>query len=138
MEAIAIWSGWLATTAIVLAALVPIVQRVRTGRRAPLGSAPIRLHVTVGLATAALAFLHTMAVLPALGSPAAIAGGLFAMLAAGAAFFLLIAHAGLGLQLRDRRLSDRARKRRMHAVTAALIALTVAVHVTLLLRARFS
>ena len=132
MEAIAIWSGWLATTAIVLAALVPVVQRVRAGKRAAPGSAPIRLHVTIGLATAALAFLHTMAVLPALGSPAAIAGGLFAMLSAGAAFFLLVAHAGLGLQLRDPKLKDRARKRRMHTTTAVLIALTVAIHVALL------
>ena len=132
MEVIAIWSGWFATTAIVLAALVPIVQRLRAGKRAAPGSAPIRLHVTIGLATAALAFLHTMAVLPALGSPAAIAGGLFAMLSAGAAFFLLVAHAGLGLQLRDPKLRDRARKRRMHTTTAVLIALTVAIHVTLL------
>src|ERR1700754_3006257 len=107
MEAVAIWSGWLATAAIGLAALVPIVQRMRTGRRAPSGSPPIRLHVTLGFATAALAFLHTMAVLPALGSPAAIAGGVFAMLPAGAAFFLLVAHAGLGLQLRDPKLKDR-------------------------------
>ena len=135
MEMIAIWSGWLATAAIVLAALVPIVQRARAGKRAAPGSAPIRLHVTIGLATAALAFLHTMAVLLALGSPAAIAGGLFAMLPAGAAFFLLVAHAGLGLQLRDPKLKDRARKRRMHTTTAVLIALTVGMHVTLLLRA---
>lgn len=135
MEAIAIWSGWFATTAIVLAALVPIVQRVRAGKRAAPGSRPIRLHVLIGLATAALAFMHTMAVLPALGSPAAIAGGLFAMLPAGAAFFLLVAHAGLGLQLRDPKLKDRARKRRMHTTTAVLIALTVGAHVTMLLRA---
>src|SRR4051812_44934433 len=118
MEAIAIWSGWLATAAIVLAALVPIVQRIRTRRRAPPGSPPIRLHVMVGLATAAFAFLHTMAVLPALGSPAVIGGGIFALLPAGAAFFLLVAHAGLGLQLRDPKLRDRVRKRRMHTTTA--------------------
>jgi len=135
METVAIWSGWLATTAIVLAALVPIVQRVRAGKRAPPGSSPIRLHVTVGLATAALAFLHTMAVLPALGSPAAIAGGLFAMLPAGAAFFLLVAHAGLGLKLRDPKLRARAQKRRTHTTTAILIALAVTLHVALLLRA---
>ena len=132
MEAIAIWSGWLATAAIVLAALVPVVQRLRAGKRAAPGSGPIRLHVALGMATAALAFGHTMAVLPALGSPAAIAGGLFAMLPAGAAFFLLVAHAGLGLQLRDPKLKERARKRRMHTTTAVLIALTVAIHVTLL------
>ena len=134
MESIAIWSGWFAASAIVLAALVPVVQRMRAGKRAAPGSAPIRLHVAIGLATAALAFMHTMAVLPALGSPAAIAGGLFAMLPAGAAFFLLVAHAGLGLQLRDPKLRERVRKRRMHTTTAVLIALTVGVHVTLLMR----
>ncbi|MCW5837574.1 MAG: hypothetical protein KIS78_34595 [Labilithrix sp.] len=135
METVAIWSGWLAAAAIVLAALVPVVQRARAGKRAAPGSPPIRLHVAVGLATAALAFLHTMAVLPALGSPAAIGGGVFALLSAGAAFFLLVAHAGLGLQLRDPKLKERARKRRMHTTTAVLIAATVTIHVVMLLRA---
>lgn len=135
MEAIAVWSGWVATAAIVLAALVPLVQRIRAGKRAAPGSSPIRLHVLVGLATAALAFVHTMAVLPVLGSPAAIAGGLFALLPAGAAFFLLVAHAGLGLQLREPKLKDRARKRRMHTTTAVLIAVMVAIHAVLLIRA---
>ncbi|MBX3211541.1 MAG: hypothetical protein KF850_05870 [Labilithrix sp.] len=135
MEAVAIWSGWFAAAAIVLAALVPVVQRVRAGKRAAPGSAPIRLHVVVGLTTAALAFLHTITVLPALGTPAAIGAGVFALLSAGAAFFLLVAHAGLGLQLRDPKLKDRARKRRMHTTTAVLIAATVTVHVVMLLRA---
>jgi hypothetical protein len=132
----AFWSGWLATIAIIVAALVPIGQRVRAGRRGAPGSAPIRLHVAVGLTTAALAFAHTMTILPALGSPAAIGGGVEALLPAGAAFFFLIAHAGLGLQLRDPRLKDRARKRRKHTVTAILIALAVAAHIVLLERAR--
>jgi hypothetical protein len=135
MEAIAVWTGWFATTAIVLAALVPIVQRIRAGKRAPPGSAPIRLHVTVGLATSALAFLHTLAVLPALGSPAAIGGGIMALLPAGAAFFILVAHAGLGLQLRRPVLKERMRKRRMHTATAILIAVAVTIHVALLRRA---
>lgn len=135
MEAVAIWSGWFAAAAIVLAALVPVAQRVRAGKRAAPGSAPIRLHVVVGLTTAALAFLHTITVLPALGTPAAIGAGVFALLSAGVAFFLLVAHAGLGLQLRDPKLKDRARKRRMHTTTAVLIAATVTVHVVMLLRA---
>ena len=135
MEAVAVWSGWLAAAAIAAAALVPIVQRLRAGRRAPPGSPPIRLHVLIGLATAALAFVHTMAALPALGSPAAIAGGIFALLPAGAAFFLLIAHAGLGLQLTDPKLRKRTEKRGQHTTTAVLIALTVSAHVVLLLRA---
>jgi hypothetical protein len=132
----AVVSGWLATVAIVLAALVPIVQRFRAGKRAAPGSAPIRLHVLVGLATAALAFAHTLAVIPALGSPAAIGGGIEALFPAGAAFFLLVAHAGLGLQLRDPKLKDRARKRRMHTTTASLIAIAVTVHAVLLERAQ--
>jgi cytochrome b561 len=135
METIAIWSGWLATAAIVVAALVPIVQRLRTGKRAAPGSSSIRLHVTIGFATSACAFLHTIAALPALGTPAAIGGGILALLPAGAAFFLLVAHAGLGLQLRDPKLRDRARKRRMHTTTAVLIALAVGLHAALLLRA---
>jgi hypothetical protein len=131
----AVLSGWLASVAIVIAVLVPIIQRVRAGKRAAPGSAPIRLHVIVGLATASLAFAHTMAVIPALGSPAAIGAGVGALFLGGAAFFLLIAHAGLGLQLRNPRLKDRGRKRRMHTTTAVLIALAVAMHVVLLERA---
>lgn len=129
------WSGWIATVAIVLAVLVPIVHRARAGKRAAPGAASIRLHVRVGLATAALAFAHAMTVLPALGSPAAIGGGVLAMLPAGAAFFLLVAHAGLGLSLRDPRLKDRARKRRLHTTTALLIMAAVTAHVVLLERA---
>jgi hypothetical protein len=135
MEAVATWSGWLATAAIALAALVPITQGLRAGRRAPLGSPTIRLHVVIGLATTALAFLHTLAVIPALGSPVAVAGGLLALLPGGAAFFLVVAHAGLGLQLRDPRLRRRAEKRRQHTTTAVLVALTVSAHALLLLRA---
>ncbi len=132
----AFYSGWLATVAIVLAAAVPIVQRLRAGKRAAPGSPTIRLHVVLGLTTAAFAFAHTLAALPALGSPAAIGGGVAALLPAGAAFFLLVAHAGLGLQLREVRLKDRVRKRRMHTTTAVLISVAVAVHAVLLERAR--
>jgi hypothetical protein len=129
------WTGWLAAIAIVLAAMVPFVHRMRTGKRGAPGSPPIRLHVALGMTTSALAFLHTLLMLPALGSPAAIGGGVFALLAGGAAFFLLVAHAGLGLQLRDPRLRDRNRKRRMHTTTATLIAIAVGAHAFLLERA---
>lgn len=135
MEALAVWSGWIASSAIVLAALVPIVQRLRTGKRAGPGSPSTRLHVIIGLATSSFAFLHTMTVLPALGSPAAVGGGILAMFAAGAAFFLLVAHAGLGLQLRDPKLKERVQKRRTHTTTAVLIAVAVSIHVVLLIRA---
>ncbi|MCX7177391.1 MAG: cyclic nucleotide-binding domain-containing protein, partial [Proteobacteria bacterium] len=47
------------------------------------GSPPIRTHVYVGLATAAFAFLHTIAMITELGSPAATAGGMLAVSHAG-------------------------------------------------------
>jgi hypothetical protein len=128
-------TGWLAAIAIVAAVLVPVVHRLRTGKRGAPGSQPIRIHVLVGLTTSAIAFAHTLSILPALGSPAAIGGGVLALLPGGAAFFLLVAHAGLGLQLRDPKLRDRAKKRRQHTTTAVLIAAAVATHVVLLERA---
>jgi len=131
----ATWTGWLAAIAIVLAALVPFLQRVHAGKRGAPGSKPIRIHVAVGMATSACAFLHTLVILPSLGSPAAIGGGVLALFSGGAAFFLLVAHAGLGLQLRDPKLRDRSKKRRMHTTTAALIALAVGTHAFLLERA---
>lgn len=131
----AYWSGWLATLAIVIAALLPLVHRIRAGKRAAPRSATTRAHVILGLATSALAFGHTMVVLPALGSPAATGGGMAALVPAGGAFFLLVAHAGLGLQLRDEKLRDRARKRRQHFTTAILIALCVGAHAFFLERA---
>ncbi len=134
MAVLAYWSGWLAAVAIVFAALVPFVHRIRAGKRAAPGAPSIRLHVVIGVTTCLLAFAHTMLVLPALGSPAAIGGGVFALLPAGAAFFLLVAHAGLGLQLRDPKLKDRASKRRKHTTTAILIAITVAMHAVMLER----
>lgn len=132
----AFYSGWLAAIAILVAVAVPVAQRLRAGKRAAPGSGPIRLHVLIGMATAALAFAHTLLVIPALGSPAAIAGGVEALLPAGAAFFFLVAHAGLGLQLRDPKLRDRAKKRRQHTTTAVLISLAVLAHTILLERAR--
>jgi cytochrome b561 len=131
----AAWSGWLAAVAIVLAASVPLGQRVRAGKRAPPGSPPIRLHVMIGLVVSMLAFGHTLLVIPALGSPAATGGGVVALVPGVAAFFLLVAHAGLGLQLRNEKLKDRAAKRRAHTITAISIAIAVAIHATLLARA---
>lgn len=132
---LAFLTGWLAVAAIVFSVSVPLLQRLRFGKRAAPGSPSIRQHVVVGLATAALAFAHTFVVIPQLGSPAATEGGMAALLPAGAAFFLLVAHAGLGLQLRDPKLRDRAKKRRMHTVTATLIGVTVAIHAIVLERA---
>jgi cytochrome b561 len=127
-------SGWIALACIALAGCVPLGARLREGRRAAPGSPPIKLHVALGFGTSAAAFLHTLLVLPALGSPAAVAGGMLALAPAGAAFFLLMAHTGIGLKLRDERLRDREKKRRAHATTAISIVCAVGLHVFALLR----
>lgn len=130
------WSGWVATVAIVVAALIPIVTRLRLGKRAAPSSPEVRTHVVVGLVVSAFAFAHTLVVLPELGSPAATGGGMLAIAPAGLAFVLLMAHAGLGLQLRDEKLKRRAQTRRSHTTTAIAIAAAVGVHIVLLERAR--
>ena len=94
------------------------------------------MHVYVGMALAALAFLHTIVVIPELGTPQATAGGMLALVPGGAAFFLLVAHAGLGLQLRNPKLRERAQVRRTHTMTATLIILAVTVHAVALERAK--
>jgi len=130
------WSGWAAALMIVIAAAVPLGTRLRLGRRAAPTSPPIRTHVLLGLVTSGLAFLHTILVIPALGSPAAIGSGPVAIASAGLAFFLLVAHAGLGLQLRDEKLKTRAKTRRSHAMTAVAIAVAVGIHIVTLEQAR--
>lgn len=130
------WSGWLATIAIAIAASIPLGTRLRLGKRAPPASAAIRTHVILGLVTSAFAFIHTLLVIPALGSPAATGGGMTAIAPAGLAFVLLVAHAGLGLQLRDEKLKTRAKTRRSHAMTAVAIAIAVTTHIVVLERAR--
>lgn len=131
----ATWSGWAAAIAIVLAASIPLGVRLRAGKRGAPSSQPIRIHVLAGFVTSMLAFFHTLAVLPALGSPAATGGGVLALLPGGVAFFLLVAHAGLGLQLRNEKLRDRVSKRRAHATTAIAISIAVVIHTVLLERA---
>jgi hypothetical protein len=132
MTSMASWSGWLATTAMAIAAAIPLGVRLRIGKRAAPTSAAIRTHVIIGFVTSAFAFIHTLLVLPALGSPAATGGGMAAIAPAGFAFVLLVAHAGLGLQLRDEKLRTRAKTRRSHAMTAVAIAVAVAIHIVVL------
>ncbi len=132
----ALWSGWLATLAIVIAASIPLGTRLRLGKRAAPHSTPIRMHVMLGLVTSAFAFIHTLLVIPALGSPAATGGGMVAIAPAGLAFVLLVAHAGLGLQLRDEKLKTRGKTRRSHAMTAAAIAIAVTIHIAALEQSR--
>ena len=132
----ALWSGWLAAIAIVLAGAIPLGTRLRLGKRGAPTSKPIRMHVVLGLVTTAFAFVHTILVIPALGSPAATGAGPLAIAPAGLAFFLLVAHAGLGLQLRDDKLKTRAKTRRSHAMTAVAILVAVSIHVLTLEQAR--
>ncbi|MEB2313732.1 MAG: hypothetical protein OZ928_17950 [Polyangiaceae bacterium] len=131
----AVVTGWLAAAFIALTGLVPLVTRLRAGKRAAPDGAPMRAHVALGLATGALAFLHTLLVVPALGAPGAISGGMLALGAGGAAFFVLVAHTGLGLQLRRPKLRERASKRRAHLGTALVILALVTTHAVALLRA---
>ncbi len=132
----ALWSGWIAVIAIVLAGAIPLATRVRLGKRGAPTSKPIRMHVVLGLVTTAFAFVHTILVIPALGSPAATGAGPLAIAPAGLAFFLLVAHAGLGLQLRDDKLKTRAKTRRSHAMTAVAILVAVSIHILTLEQAR--
>jgi hypothetical protein len=54
---------------------------------------------------------------------------------AAAAFFLLFAHIGVGLKLRDKALRDRVRLRRRHVALALVIGITVGAHIVALMRA---
>src|SRR4051812_3694837 len=125
----AIGFGWLAVALILLSASLPLGFRLRAKKRASPDSKPIRTHVWLGISTSVVAFAHSVFVLPGLGSPAAVEGGVGALLPGVAAFFILMAHSGVGLQLRDVRLRDRPRKRRLHIATAIAIVVTVAAHV---------
>jgi hypothetical protein len=91
--------------------------------------------VVIGMTVAAAAFFHTLAAVLALGSPSAIGAGDLALLSGAIAFVVLLAHTGLGLQLRKPKLRRRAEIRRQHWTTATLIVLAVGAHVALLLTA---
>lgn len=127
-------TGWLAAIAIIVAGVVPLTVRIRQGgRRGAPSSPPIRLHVVLGLSTSALAFGHTVTIIPALGSPAATAGGMLALVPGALGFLVLVAHTGIGLQLRDEKLKGRVSKRRTHLTTALTITVLVALHAGVLL-----
>jgi hypothetical protein len=127
-------SGWFAAALVLLAASFPLGHRIWAGRRATLGSRILKTHVALGLSAAGGALVHTLSVLPSLGAPAVVGAGMLALGPASAAFFLLFAHVGVGLRLRDPRLRDRTAKRRLHAIFAIAIVATVAAHVVALMR----
>jgi hypothetical protein len=136
VEDFALYSGYLAVVVIVAAGLIPVGVRVKLGRRAAPDSGITRTHVALGSAAACFAFLHTLLALPALGDPAATSGGSLALLPAAFAFLVVVSHAGVGLQLKDTRLKDRPKKRRIHLTTALLIVVSVAIHIVLLRKGR--
>lgn len=129
------WSGWLTAACIVLAAIVPILHRLRNARRAAPESRTTAVHVALGAGVAVLAFTHALFSLFALGSESTIESGDLALAAGGGAIFVLVAHAGIGLQLKNPKIRDRAKKRRIHVGTATTIVVLVIVHAVLLLRA---
>lgn len=124
--------GWAVVVCIGIAAAIPLGHRLLKGRPAGHGSKPIGVHVVLGLAVSGLAFFHVIAAIPALGEPAVVEGGMTALLPGVIGFFVLVAHTGVGLQLRRNDLRGRPKKRTIHRVTASLIVLAVAVHVLML------
>ena len=123
------WVGWVAVALIVAAAIVPLGYRAREKKRAAPDSGAIRLHVVLGLAVAVVALVHTLAVLGSLGSEGAVEAGMIAFVPGVLGFFILFAHVGVGLRLREPKLRDRASKRRTHLATAIAIAVATAMHV---------
>ena len=95
----------------------------------------MRVHVAIGLSVAAVAFGHTLVSVSALGDARATGGGMLALGPGAFAFLVVLAHMGIGLQLRRPNLRDRAKKRRMHVTTAIVIVVAVGAHVAALLRA---
>ena len=128
-DTLAQWSGWLTVALIVSAAVVPLAHRLRAGKRAAPDGPAIRGHVALGIAAALFAFGHTLSSLMSLGSERATEGGNLAIFPGCAAFLIVIAHVGLGLQLRDVKLRNRARKRRGHLTTAIALVIAGGVHV---------
>jgi len=128
-------TGWVATGLVATAASVPLGHRLLSGRRAALESRPILSHVVIGIAASAGAFVHTLSIIPELGTSAAIDAGMKALAPGALAFLLLVAHVGVGLQLRNPKLKQRPKTRRTHLVIATLIAIVVGAHVGVIVRA---
>lgn len=92
----------------------------------------MNLHMALGLAVSGLAFLHVIAAIPSLGESSVIEGGMTALLPGVFGFFVIVAHTGVGLQLRKPKLRERMSKRLVHRITALLVVLAIVVHVIML------
>jgi formate-dependent nitrite reductase membrane component NrfD len=128
-------TGYLASAVIVGTGLIPLGARLlRHGARASVEAQPVKTHVALGVAAALLAFVHTLGAIPALGEPAAAEGGNAALFPAAAAFLVVVAHVGVGLRLREPKLRDRVKQRRIHGITATVLVCAVIAHIVLLRR----
>ncbi len=125
-------SGYLAFGLVLVAGTVPLGYRWRHGRRAAPASPPISLHVRLGVATAGAAFAHGLFALMQLGSSRAITAGNLALAAGAGALLVLMAHVGIGLQLRDPKLRTRQATRRKHLATALTITALAITHVVMM------
>jgi hypothetical protein len=125
---LASWTGWAAAALVLGAVLLQLGHRLTHGRRAALGTRTISAHVAIGLAAAALAFIHPLTALVSLGSPGAVGGGTLALALGALALLVLLAHSGLGLKLRDPALRKRPVVRGRHVLTAALLAAAITAH----------
>jgi len=127
-------SGWLTLGLVLLAGVIPLGYRWKIGRRADPQSRPISMHVTLGIATAAAAFAHALFSVMSLGSAKVVAAGNLALALGGAALLVLMAHVGIGLQLRNPKLrKGRKPLRKKHLVTAITITLCAIAHTVMLL-----
>lgn len=122
-------TGWFAAICVLSAGLLPLGHRLARRKRAALVSTLVRAHVMLGVVVSALAFVHVIAAIPALGEASVVDAGMTALAPAVIAFFGLVAHTGVGLQLRRPELRERPAKRRVHQITATVIVLAVAAHV---------
>lgn len=125
---LASWTGWAAAALVLAAVLLQLGHRVSDGRRAALGTRTVSAHVAIGLGAASIGFLHPLTALVSLGSEQAIGGGTLALACGAVALLVMLAHAGLGLKLRDPALRKRAAVRARHVITAALLLAAIAAH----------
>ena len=113
---------------IVVAAFLPLGYRWYNGRRAAPQSRPISLHVAVGVVVALTAFAHALFAVLSLGTAQAIGAGNLGLALGGIAVFVLMAHVGIGFQLRRPKLRDRPALRAKHRITALTIASFAVAH----------
>ena len=86
----------------------------------------------IGTVVAIAAFCHALLAVTSLGTPQAIGGGNLGLALGGAAVFVLMAHIGIGLQLRKPTLRKRKEVRARHRLTALTIVTCAVAHTILI------